>query len=244
MSIPLCEPFYLRGRKSLLQRAVLMSLVLGTVGYAAGACWAVAIHVLISSGLDSLSYAYHVPVYSGTAAVALYVVGCWYGRLLAYSQRGTLLASVWLLTVIVILPCLADPETLEVLAGRYPWNVEIELPRYQPRSLNLIPVKHAESLELSYVISLAWATAFIQGSRIWLAPAAISLVVSPLLAGWVQLTMADTFIAQRAIFAGTPSLFEIGWILSYGGCQFAILLLPWGIPFWWPPDADKRPAER
>ncbi len=227
------EPWFLEGRRSVLQRAVLMSLVLGGLGFVAGIGWLVGVMVLINL-IPAFDEAMLV-VFGGTGCLALGgAVAIPYSRWLSHPPAGTALRVVGLVVCGALLASLVS--SLMVLVESV--DSEIMSPdEYSNRWLR-IPIEY---LLLFGAIWLAWSVAFVRRSWMW-----------PLMAG---LSAASILLLPVLIFgmdASTTHL--IGWLplevqqilaiasgVTVGGQFFALLVIPWGIPFWFPPERNPAP---
>ena len=200
MPLPLREPFFLQGRTSVVQRAVIMSLVLG--GLAAVPGWIVAL----------------------VAA--------------AYPHGGVVLAIVWGLTVPVLIcgplnywncrpvwvTVVSVPLTLFVLRAFIVWMESVASTIGDVAGMAIgIPL-----------VQLALGTLQVRLSRLHLVAWLISCLGA---APPVLILYAAGHNPERTRMMGVSSevwvLFLIAGLMTSWLCALSI---PWGIPFWWPPE--------
>lgn len=227
------EPWFLEGRTSVWQRAVLMSLVLGVLGFVAGIGWLVGVMVLINL-IPAFDEAMLV-VFGGTGCLALGIavaIPC--SRWLSHPPAGTALRVVGLVVCGLLLASLVS--SLMVLIESADSDI-LSHDEYSNRWLR-IPI---EFLLLFASIWLAWSVAFVRRSWTWPLMAglsAVSVLLLPLLIlgmdassnhliGWLPLEVQQIL----AIASG----------VTVGGQFFALLVVPWGIPFWFPPANEPAP---
>lgn len=205
MPLELREPFFLRGRKSVLQRAVIMSLVLG--GLTAFIGWIVSAAVVAmgpgeSPFLPSL-------IWGITAAFLLYrPLHCWNGR----SWRFTLLTI---------------PVSTASLYG-FIMFVDHYAQQYVDRTMAMI-------IGLTGFL-LVNGILLIRFSR-WHIIAYVASLVGGTVPAAIVFAIRD--VGQLGI-PGLPDEAAIAIVLAaFLGSLFAALAIPWGLPFWWPPENDE-----
>lgn len=244
-SLPLREPFFLRGRKSVLQRAVRISLALIVLSIAAGIVAGMASVLLLRFSHLSTSgqQASLLGLFGGTAAAALAtIVGTpyffWQGR----SARGIALRVTWIIA-------LAAGSL--VFAGGLIWG--LIQPTQSPGGLpgdmlafgNLLlwaPVKELFPLALLW---LAWTTACRGRPRNWLLMTVVSGLSLPVwILAYNVATQATSALHGVVPMTGFPQQLALGITFrsSITAQFFALLTIPWGLPFWWPPE-ETSPAE-
>lgn len=227
------EPWFLEGRRSVLLRAVLMSLVLGGLGFVAGIGWLVGVMVLINL-IPAFDEAMLV-VFGGTGCLALGIaVAIPYSRWLSHPPAGTALRVVGLVVCGALLASLVSSLMVLIESA----DSKIMSPdEYSNRRLR-IPIEY---LLLFGAIWLAWSVAFVRRSWTW-----------PLMAG---LSAVSIFLLPVLILGMDASSNQlIGWLplevqqilaitsgVTVGGQFFALLVVPWGIPFWFPPARKSAP---
>lgn len=235
------EPWFLKGRTSVAQRAILTSVVLGGMGFVAGE----AIHVSDSmvlriwkSGPGQHSL---LAVADGLASIILVTVvflpcAYWVG----HSVAGTILRSLWI-TFVINSQLLGGQTFGELFYSEFYGDTThwlIEWLSGPARNLGVdVWVLVRPTLfwlalsSASFLCSWTWPTA--AGASF------LSIPVSVLLIHGIP--VIDPLI--RSLFSGSPlwswagNLF--GWY--YFGQYWFVLVTPWGIPFWFPPAREPTP---
>ncbi len=209
MSLPLREPFFLRGRKSVLQRAVIMSLVLG--GMAAFASWIVAGTAVAVLGPSDSSLAISV-VWGLAAAIFIHApIQFWNG-------------TSWRLRTIVAIPINAAALYLCVFTTSY------ESLRQLGRTFN---VNFAIA-----VLLLINGAQLVRPLRLHII-AYVGSVLGGIVVAAIALAINDPTQIQIPL-PGVPDIVELALTLAaVYGSLFGALAIPWGLPFWWPPQEDS-----
>lgn len=215
-SLPLREPFFLRGRKSVLQRAVIMSCALTGLTSAAGWIAAVgavawkpyAVYFIEPLVVEQVAMAVaitlfvHVPLHYWNRRIRLW-------SLAAFPVVFFLLElnHAWLQWVLDHLQAqLRFPAVLVGAVGLVIGN-------------GLLQVRWTRVHLLAYLVSVA----------------GVGLL---LVATFAVLSGSTSFsIPGLAPAMAEGVMFAIGF-----GMGFAALAIPWGLPFWWPPADDNSPA--
>ncbi len=213
--LPLREPVFLRGRKSVLHRAILISLVLGAL--TAAAAWIVAATTVLidRSGSSDLMYV-TMPLSWGLASALLI-----YAPLNYWNRRSWL----WSLTaapvgaglLLLFLYWMKDGgarqfggEELGAGIGFFGVLLVSGLLQYRRRRLHAI----------AYLLSVAGA----------IFPTMVMVLIPG--PGSLRIPGLTSEMIRGIVFA---ALFG-GW--------FGALSIPWGLPFWWPPEDDaSSPAQ-
>jgi hypothetical protein len=209
MPLPLREPFFLRGRTSVLQRAVIMSLVL--VGLAAAGGWVVAAAVLWSQTSHS-SLLFPLLAWGFAATTCI-------DAPLNYWNRRS-----WLWT-------LSTLPTATVLF--FAWSCWIGFAR--------------STLDLCEQLAAPWGFLGVQllhgllqlrqNGVYWLAYLlSLSGVILPSLIINRIYSLAHANVAGLSYEELRPIIFAAVYV-----SWFAALAIPWGIPFWWPPQPESPP---
>lgn len=213
MTVPLREPLFLRGRTSVLQRAVIMSLVLA--GLTAAAAWIVAVIAVVSRPLVGSPVAMYFVVPAAWAVTSALLV---YGPLHRWNQRP----PSWTLAALPVGFVLMFFFTYWMRNGPRHLRPEIHLTLGFFGVLagsGLLLVRSHRLHVLAYLVSICGAV---------LPALVILLIKSPTsitIPGFTQ-TMSQGVV--YAILFGT-------W--------FGAPTIPWSIPFWWPLVSDTQPAE-
>ena len=211
MSLPLREPFFLRGRTSVVQRAVIMSLVLG--GLACSGGWIMTLVAL------SLSPPANAALYSLGFSGPLVLVTLIYRPLLHWNrtppQLPFLIVGCLIALIVSLLNCL------------------LPTPSHSARTIGALSV----SIHLTVVVVLS-GLYLRRNTRLHAAAFWLSLALTPL-------PIMLTYLLQY------PHRFRVPWV--DGGMQIAltgtaylaswlcVMSVPWGIPFWWPPQVPESP---
>lgn len=194
MPLRLREPFFLKGRTSVVQRAVIMSVVLG--GLASAAAW---LHVLpFALGLiteDKFPWARFAVSAIGACVLCL-PLNFWNGRSWAFGMLAILVGAVS--------PVLWESPYGFGLAKNVLWS--------------------ALSGSVLFRATRRHAIAY-----------ALSILLSALI------PFADR-AANSVNYVAIPSALAVpaAWAVMLGSVAFtfATVTVPWGIPFWWPPEKD------
>lgn len=233
------EPWFLEGRTSVWQRAVLMSLVLGGLGLVAGLAWMISLDFLVANtGYAVDDWKYFGPALSSliAAEVLVTLIGIPYLRWQGQSPWSIAIRCT-LMAWIVATPFLGDSTVQSVL------NAGCE--RFIVRSFGrgwLLSTLWTVELTL---LCLAMSVGFFRTTWSFLPAAFISLY-------GVFMAYLLCMGTKYVIFVphGLPSIFEAQlkfWRRAYpvmiGGPYFALIVIPWGIPFWFPPARELAPVD-
>lgn len=234
MAIQLREPFFLRGRRSVPLRAIWMSLALGVIGGGAGLA-AVLCYVLLALTLENSNKGV-VQIIAGSTAISLAtVVGVPYFR-----WRGDTACGIATKACCIMLIA-AGPMVLEVKLLR----VLLDLATQQ---MNAWTNMGAEELLMAVRIMfgltllwLAWSAACFRRSSSWL----LTFLASGLSIPFWILSVAASLYSLNFASSWLPDevtmFLAIVTQLSIPGQFFALLVIPWGVPFWWPPETEIPP---
>lgn len=245
MPLELREPFFLRGRKSVLQRAVRISLTLVVLSIAAGIVAGMASVLLVRFSPSNASghQANLLGLFGGTAAAALAtIVGIPYFFWLGCSVRGIALRITWIIALA------AGPL---VFAGGLIWG--LIQPTQSPGGLpgdmlafgNLLLWAPVKDLFPHALLWLAWTTACRGRPRNWLLMTVVSGLGLPV---WILAynVAIQATSALHGVFpmTGFPRQLALGIAFrsSITAQFFALLTISWGLPFWWPHE-QECPAE-
>lgn len=222
------EPWFLEGRRSVLQRAILTSVVLGGLGFLAGLVWLA--ETIVLSSIEELEGAAFVFAFGVTGSLALSLTVAapyqlWNGK----SSGRTIACVIFFVNVAAILSVatagfstLAKNSTPDVVSHSDDATFWLRIAvTYLPQFVS---------------IWLAWCAALYRRSWGWLIMcglSACSLVALPVSIYAYEVVMnqsKEQFPLQfREIFART-------FWATLTSQFFALLMIPWGIPFWFPPD--------
>jgi hypothetical protein len=235
MAIQLREPFFLRGRRNVLLRAIWMSLALGLLSGGAGLAAMLAVMLMSTAlpGEDLLSV-----MIGASAAVALAaVVGIPYFRWRGDSARRIATGAGCIILIG------AGPLLLESTVPSGP----LELASAQVEAwkgyvgwddMPTVPFEVMFGLMLQW---LAWGAACFRRAWTWL----LTLLVSGLsISLWTLSTMAVVSSVENAQDSLPGEVFMVLALvaeLSIPGQFFAALVIPWGAPFWWPLETEVPP---
>jgi hypothetical protein len=234
MSPPtLREPWFLKGRRSVFVRVVLMSAALGGLGSLAGVVWLISSTIVMRTVHDGTQFAL-----AGGAGAALFAlgVGIPYGRWRGDSGRticirvaGTALASTLLPLIVSGTLASVAPEA-QSAAER--WASEDMQIAY-------------EALLVLLALELTWCLSYLQISRRWLLMTGLSAIAVPALPYLFRgMEMAQE--AVRDATRGVPEVavaFEVISSVSFFGQFFVLFFAPWGMPFWFPPEKVLAPVD-
>jgi hypothetical protein len=207
------EPFFLRGRRSVLQRAVILSLVLGTLSAAAG--WiAVGIPLLLREVAGADPVLVGIPVAWGVATSALV-----FGPLNFWNARS------WFWTLA------AAPSGFAIMFLFMLWSAD------RPSDLSI----EARAMLGFPVVLLTSGLLLIRRGRrhrwaylVSVASSGLPVVVMPLHSFLDQIDIAGFRLPIESDLVFLAALF---------GSLSAALSIPWGIPFWWPQEDHRRQAQ-
>lgn len=226
------EPWFLRGRKSVLLRAVLMSFVLSALSMLAGLTFRLVLFASFDAELfRGLTFEAGRIIWGtlfGGIVMSAIGIPCsvWYG----HSYLRT--TAAWLLVVVTC------SQSFQFVASLTGW---MERAGFETQYISM------DYVALFLLLWFAWSIAYLRRSRSFAGCALLSAVVLPV----IVLVMPATGKA----FSTTPWDVLSSWSggvlprLEFGessavkatGTLLAILFVPWGIPFWFPPAA--QPAE-
>ena len=224
MPLPLREPFFLKGRTSVVQRAVIMSLVLGGLACSGGWC-VTGIATIVTLGLLGASY-YDQEVICGAWCV-LYV-GLIYAPLNFWNRRSvawTLFAVPIHFSAMHVFMTMAAEALWRPIAGGLPYPEGL----YRPEAeigrvifgttlfLGLLNVRPTWAYGVSYCVSGLAA-------------------VLPALSAAVCLGLAGAHF--RDLQPETIGSLQLATFVS---TWMAALAVPWGIPFWWSRQVPESP---
>ncbi len=232
MGIPLREPFFLRGRRSVLLRAIWMSLAISVIGGGAGLA-AVLVYLLL--GLTVGLEGGLLRLVGGSAAVSLAtVVGIPYFRWRGDSVRG-IAARAGCIMLIAAGPMLLENKLLWGLLAQAAqqldaWKSDME---WGERL-----IVSAEFMFVLILLWVAWSAACVRSSRSWLLTILVSGLSIPLWILSLAVSMYSVGFAQNALPSNVFSIMLSVLQLSLPGQFFALLVIPWGAPFWWPPNTE------
>lgn len=222
------EPWFLEGRRSVLQRAILTSVVLAGLGFLAGLVWLAAAVILVS--IIPLPFQTTVFVFGFTGSVALALVVAvpylHYRETLTELSVARVCNLIFFTAVLSGVSAILSPPMTESTSHAHdvPWL--------------WIPFAHLMQFVL---IWLVWCVVMIRPSWSWLfmsGLSACSLLAVPCLIFVLETAMNrrsapfPQFVQQTLITALSTTITS----------QFlVILVVPWGIPFWFPPERKPAP---
>lgn len=215
MAVQLREPFFLQGSTSVLERAIRMSLVLGAISGAAG--W---ILTIVTSFYELADWNVSLFVFIPAAwSICATVVICsainfWNRR----SPLWTLLAApANYLSIYLLMTCWKNgPASYGVFFQLWPGHLAVAA------FSGLLLVRLSRSHALAYALSMIRSP--------------LPLVVHYLLPNPLQ--RFGWLIPWRPWLMDHISIYA-----PYYMVWFAAIYVPWGVPFWWPPEADDTPRE-
>lgn len=210
MPVPLREPFFLRGRKSVPQRAVIMSCVLAALTAIAGWLLAFAIQATDHYGLAVQNLAVSA-AWGVTSGLFLY------GPINYWNRRS------WLWTVGSIPPAIALLALWSIWSQPGPSHV----PDTTRMTQGFFGVLAGSGFLLMRATRLHWF-AFAISVAGGVIPAVAFVAV-----GHVNNSVIPGISYEAAGVIASAALFG-GW--------FGALAIPWGLPFWWPPETEQPPA--
>lgn len=220
MTAPLREPFFLRDRTSVLQRAVIMSLVL--TGLTAVAGWLMAMTITAAEAFVDFGAELNVLRVVTRAVVALLcgviATSTIYAPLNHWNNRS----GRWTLAAI---PAFA---------------VILELMSYG------LHRAHDAAIPQGLAISLGFLFATAANGLLLIRPRRSHLLAFLLSIGCAIFPGLMMFLLDNPDRIRIPGLSHqatrpIFYAILFGG-WFAALAIPWGLPFWWPPEDRYEPA--
>lgn len=230
-----CEPWFLEGRRSILLRAIWTTLVLGGLAFFAGFAAMLLAFVLMYSLEQSVSEEYIVFFFGIPFVVMLIaLVGLPYWFWLRVSPANLAARAIGLIGLVAAPSLLAltmyDKESLAHFfeAGNDLLAARSEIWREVP----------FEFLILFSLLWLAFSLASLRRSRLWFCAAVLSAVSVPL-------TAPLLFVVSKVMdYAGqwVPG-FDLIASGTFGGQFLVLLVVPWGIVFWFPPPSECPPVE-
>lgn len=217
MPLPFREPFFLRGRRSILQRAVILSLVLGGLSSAAG--W-----IVVLSVCSTFWFPHTIRVLFGDFGGLTGVLGTVVGALLIHGPLNHWWRRSWLWTAVAI--PLAFPLMLPagiVIFGN-------ESPMLSGKALAVARLQLVAAFAMIAAIQGVPRCSFRWGvCGVWLTSVLGSAIVGLIVVELAASGQLDGFEVRTRSDWG---------LLSAGllSLLFAALSIPWGLPFWWPPQ--------
>ncbi len=217
MTVPLREPFFLRGRKSVVQRAVIMSCVLGTL--AAVAAWSMGLAAMLAGDYSAPPLIEYMgrPI-AWCLATSLFI----YGPLNAWNGRSAwwTFASASAGFLLMFIGCFYFHfsenrlgEEFRTLTGN---RGTLSITTWS----GLLQVRFHRLHLLAY-LSTILAAAF---------PLAIGLLLAT--PGIPRFIPRPPWVPHEAVTAA-----------AFFGSWFAALSIPWGLLFWWPPERNTLTAD-
>ncbi len=212
MPLELREPFFLRGRNSVLQRAVLMSCVLA--GLTAVAGWLAAATIVVldrTIGVLGPETANFMAAFAFgcTTTVLLHApLNFWNRR----SWRWSLISIPFLTAVFYVFL-----KWFRYNSGLPP---ELHLPLgflFAIGAAGLLQLRPQRRHVLAYLLSVGSAAV----------PTLCFLLISP--PDRIRIPALPPEMTRAVVYA-----------IMFGG-WFAALSIPWGLPFWWPPEERASP---
>lgn len=211
MTTSLREPFFLDGRTRLLNRAVVISCVLGAL--AAFTAWLLGVSIFFLEGaVGSPQIRYLVPIIFGTT-VALVIHAP-----LNFWNRGSWIRIVAAIPVIAAVMSLCEWLHSDASNSR-PYVISLEL-TLAIASGGLLQLHRTRAHFAAY------------GTSVILAVGAALLTV----------LLLARFQGNLPIPGLTQSMQRAVLYVALFGSWMAALSIPWGIPFWWPPEDRREPA--
>lgn len=220
------DPWFLKGRTSVLQRAVLTSVVLGGLGLLAGLAEAI-----ILLNLPPVPFPANVFFLGLTDSFSLALIVAvsylrWSERLAELIATRVFHLMFWT-AVLSSVTAVLLMRTAEVVSyADLPWI--------------LSPFAHV--LQFT-VIWLAWCVAMIRPSWNWLflsILSACSLLALPLTVYGIEVVMNH---GNPQLPPQFQPLFLVACEATFASQFLALLLVPWGIPFWFPPPREPAPVD-
>lgn len=212
MTAPLREPFFLRGRRSVLQRAVIMSCVLAgltaVAGWLAAATIVVMDRTISALGQETATFIAAL-AFGSIAALLLQAPLNFWNR---HSWRWSLISIPSLTAIFYVFL-----KWFRYDSGLSP---ELHLPLgflFAIGAAGLLQLRPQRHHVLAYLFSVGGAAV----------PALCFLLISP----------PDRFRIPALPPAMTRT---VVYAIMFGG-WFAALTIPWGLPFWWPPERESPP---
>lgn len=227
------EPWFLRGRKSVLLRAVLMSFVLAALACFAGFTLCLSVYAIfgtqILSRFTEEQFFLTKAGITGLTIATLAGIPCsyWYG----HSQIRV--GVSWLLVG------LASSQSIHLDSIVNDWM----------RSAGCFNLWSASPHEVALFLCLwiVWSFCFLRRARTYVLSVALSALVLPVVSlvmpefeesftttPWDLLSYSTNGILPQLDLRRIPTIKATGTLLT-------IFIVPWGIPFWFPPAA--QPAE-
>ncbi len=236
MAIQLREPFFLRGRRSVLLRAIWMSLALGVIGGGAGLA-TVLFYLLLGlmlQGSDEIDMRLIV----GSAAISLAtVIGIPYFRWRGESVFGIATRAGCIL-LIAAGPMLFENAALWGLLDLANQQLDAWKSDVEWGDMLILPVEVMFALTLLW---LAWSAAYFRRSWTWLLTVLVSGLSIPCWILSVTVALFSVGLAQNGLPGEVFMVLVIVYQLSIPGQFFVLLVTPWGVPFWWPPETEVPP---
>lgn len=205
MPISLREPFFLRGRRSIVQRAVVMSLVLG--GLAMLASWLIYGTVILMARAD-------LPLWISTilgSTVMIASILLLYGPLSYWNRRPW-----WFIAFVV-------PTSVTVASLTAAAILNMTISPHEPGWLGLTVAMTLFTGGIGCVL--------LRRSRVHLIAFMSSLLIAPVVA--FQLNLLENYNSSSAPAGMLPVIQPIILVSAYVTILCG-LSVPWGIPFWWP----------
>lgn len=210
MPISLREPFFLRGRRSVAQRAVVMSLVLG--GLAMLASWLM--YGVVISMVTLRVEGWVASILATTAGVASILLV--YGPLSYWNRRPW-----WFIGFVV-------PVSVALTSLAATTIIQTTISPDDPGFLGLT----AGMVLLMGGIGIV----MLRRSRAHLMAFIASVLTAPVAA--LQMSLIQNYDVSSAPLGMVPMVQTMILVSMYATILFG-LSVPWGIPFWWPPSAEQ-----
>ncbi|WLD15273.1 hypothetical protein [Planctellipticum variicoloris] len=234
MSPPtLREPWFLKHRTSIWQRAIVMSLVLGGLGFLAGLIWLMEMFVLLSlielpdnARVFAFGVAGSLALGAGVAVPYLSWIG---------TRFGILRTRLNCLVGVAAILSAATAFTLDPT-----WIFNPPVVSHSGTTFFRIHIPVVILIQFPF-IWLAWSAALLRRTWGW-------LIMSGLSAGSLLAIPATIYAIGAVLNQWSDQLslqFQQIAVITVGGTstsQFlALLVIPWGIPFWFPPAREPAP---
>ena len=208
MSLPLREPFFLVGQRNVLVRAVLMSVVLGGLSLIAG--WGSILSMFVVSSAVPRDWSLSGQAVCSAVAITVFLVA----PLNFWNLRPTRFLLICFLVV-------ALTQLLMM------WG-----------AASLVD---SDAQSVSYAIfgsilsTLGFGAVLVRHSTLHVAAWFVSVVLSAAIAIWTATVVKEILESGNA-----PGFSEAILVIVVSGLTiigFALMTIPWGLPFWWPPSS-------
>lgn len=222
---PVREPWFLHGRRSVLQRAVLISAALAMC--AMTSAWIVTFGYMAfyygpnpSLGHSEFSFAAFAAL--STTLCMLLPLRVGFCQELPSIVRNSLVA--WLTTAFVVWICLKlDDQMFHAMSWRNWswWTIRSWI------SVCGVAYAYAVNLWLPRRVRFAWTSAF------------VSQLLPPLLP-WIILPL-EHYLSRPALWVTSPELERTRFLIALWGLPNMAILVPWGLPWWQAPPEEATP---